>query len=75
LGVCPAATDTRGNGVHGGDTAGRICWAVAGTMCGGVVQGSFASKLGSCLRCDFYQAVMQTEPNPMPHSQLHRLFE
>jgi hypothetical protein len=33
---------------------------VAGTFCGGCVQGSFAEKHASCLECDFNQMV-QTE--------------
>jgi len=35
--------------------AGCLCWIVAGTMCGGSVQGTFAQKIGSCLECDFYK--------------------
>lgn len=37
--------------------AGRACWLVAGTMCGGAVQGTAAQKLGNCRNCDFYQKV------------------
>ncbi|MCC6526105.1 MAG: hypothetical protein IT373_25890 [Polyangiaceae bacterium] len=47
LGACPAA--------HG---HGRDCWLVAGTLCGGEVQGTFAEKLGNCQMCDFYRQVM-----------------
>jgi hypothetical protein len=43
LGVCPAYPD---NGVH--------CAHIAGTLCGGKVQGSFAMKVATCMRCDFY---------------------
>ena len=57
LGVCPAATDQSYDGINGGTRAGRICWAVAGTCCGGRVQGSFAEKRASCLSCDFYRLV------------------
>lgn len=62
LGVCPAADDQSYDGINGGKCAGRICWAVAGTCCGGRVQGSFAEKRASCLSCDFYRLV---------HSQKH----
>lgn len=61
LGVCAAATDVRAEGIHGGTSCGRACWALAGTLCGGEVQGSFAAKLGNCLRCDFYQRVSAEE--------------
>lgn len=28
LGVCPASTDERLNGIHNGENAGRSCWVV-----------------------------------------------
>lgn len=59
LGVCPAATETRLDGVHGGTNGGRACWVVAGTLCGGEVQGIFAQKYATCKDCDFYQMVQQ----------------
>jgi hypothetical protein len=61
LGVCPAATETRTNNLNHGINGGRVCWLVAGTLCGGVVQGTFASKLANCLKCEFYQAVGKEE--------------
>ena len=36
---------------------GRICWAVAGTFCGGKVSGAIAQKLGDCKKCEFYRRV------------------
>lgn len=45
LGVCPAYPDN-----------GTRCARVAGTFCGGEVQGTFAMKLGNCLDCDFYKS-------------------
>ena len=45
LGVCPAYPD------HG-----TLCARMAGTLCGGKVQGSFALKVVNCMRCDFYQS-------------------
>jgi len=60
-GVCPAAADLSYDGINSGKCAGRICWAVAGTLCGGCVQGSFADKRVSCLNCDFYQMVQDEE--------------
>ncbi|GBD98556.1 hypothetical protein BMS3Abin07_00576 [bacterium BMS3Abin07] len=35
LGVCPAATYERLDGIHRGKNGGRVCWIIAGTMCGG----------------------------------------
>lgn len=50
LGACPAAPD------HG-----RDCWFIAGTLCGGQTQGTFAEKLGNCQQCEFYQKAMSGE--------------
>jgi len=61
LGVCPAATMTRADGMNGGIKGGRICWALAGTLCGGQVQGTFAQKLTNCMACDFYKQVRAQE--------------
>lgn len=57
LGVCPAAVETKLDGVHGGINAGRACWVVAGTFCQGEVQGIFAQKYETCRKCDFYKKV------------------
>ena len=55
LGVCPAYPD------HGQD-----CASLAGTLCGGKVQGSFAHKIKNCMQCDFYNSPhyddMQSQP-------------
>ena len=61
LGVCPAASDTTSDGLNGGSNGGRICWAVAGTFCGGEVQGTAAEKQLSCMTCDFFKLVKEEE--------------
>jgi hypothetical protein len=61
LGVCPAATEDRVSGVNGGVNGGRVCWYIAGTLCGGQVQGTFASKLSNCMQCEFYQSAIKEE--------------
>ncbi|MEF9475566.1 MAG: hypothetical protein L0958_02490 [Candidatus Mariimomonas ferrooxydans] len=61
LGICIASTETRTDGINGGKNAGRACWPVAGTLCNGVVQGTFAMKLRECMKCDFYQLVLKEE--------------
>ena len=63
LGVCPAATDVKSNGVNEGVNAGRNCWQIAGTLCGGSVQGTFAEKESTCLSCDFFKKVTKENPN------------
>ena len=61
LGICPAATDQSLNTVHAGKNAGRACWVMAGTFCGGAVQGTEAQKQHNCWRCDFFQFVKKEE--------------
>ena len=61
LGVCPASTDKRLSGTHGGKHAGRACWVIAGTSCDGVVQGTFAQKYQDCTVCEFYRRVKLEE--------------
>jgi nucleoside-diphosphate-sugar epimerase len=75
LGVCPAASEKRLDRVHGGINSGRACWVVAGTFCGGTVQGSFARKQVACKRCDFYNKVQHEERRAVENtnSLLNRL--
>ncbi len=61
MGVCPAAEDASSNGLNSGKNGGRICWAVAGTFCGGKKQGTFADKRLSCMGCEFYKKVNEEE--------------
>jgi hypothetical protein len=61
LGKCPAALERRLDSVHQGKNGGRACWVVAGTLCKGEVQGSFAKKFSNCKECDFYLAVRKEE--------------
>ncbi len=63
LGVCPVAVESRLHNEHGGKNAGRTCWVVAGTLCGGEKQGTFAKKYDTCEKCDFYKLV-KTEEGP-----------
>lgn len=61
FGICPASLNTVLDGVHSGISAGRACWAVAGTMCNGHITGSFAKKYKDCGLCDFYNKVREEE--------------
>ncbi len=67
LGVCPAATDVSTNGKNSGTNGGRYCWKLAGTFCGGKVQGSWADKMTNCQDCAVYNRVKREEgPNFIP---------
>ena len=61
LGVCPATRELRLDGVHQGKNGGRSCWVVAGSLCGGEIQGTFAQKFHNCSSCDFYTSVKAQE--------------
>ena len=67
LGVCPAAIEKKINGVNNGINGGRYCWAVAGTLCGGKVQGTFSLKMSNCMACDFYKMVFKEEKNDISY--------
>ena len=59
--TCLCSTKLCTNGINEGFNGGRACWAIAGTFCGEKAQCSFASKLSSCLECDFYKLVRAEE--------------
>ncbi|MEI6512556.1 MAG: hypothetical protein WCO51_04695 [bacterium] len=61
FGVCPAANNLTYNNMNSGKSAGRYCWKVAGTLCGGKVQGTFADKMSGCLACPFFAQVKSEE--------------
>jgi hypothetical protein len=44
FGVCVAAKED----------LGHSCWAIAGTLCGGKVQGTSAEKEHNCMACELY---------------------
>lgn len=57
LGVCPTFKNDTYDGDNGGKNGGRICWAAAGTFCGGEVRGIFVKDQDSCVECDFFIKV------------------
>ncbi len=61
LGVCPVPLEQKLDGVHNGVNSGRACWAVAGTLCKGQQQGTFAQKFKNCKQCAFYLKVQEEE--------------
>ena len=66
LGVCPVTIQQDLHGAHGGKNAGRACWVIAGSLCGGIIQGTYAQKLTNCWRCDFFN-VVKKEEEPKPY--------
>ncbi len=60
-GVCPAATAVSFHGTNGGQNGGRVCWAVAGAICGTHAEGTFAKGRACCLDCEFLKRVQAEE--------------
>ena len=61
LGECPAALPNIHDGINRGLHGGRVCWAIAGTLCGGKPQGSGVEKIMDCLNCSFLKQVNDDE--------------
>ncbi len=60
-GVCPASTCTSKNGINGGTNAGRSCWSADGTICCRKTQGTYSSKLESCVGCEVFLLITHEE--------------
>jgi CBS domain-containing protein len=60
-GICPTTMASRVDGIHRGINGGRVCFAIAGTLCGGEAQGDLTIKAAECPRCAFYQLVAKEE--------------
>lgn len=69
LGICPAATETRLNGINNGTNGGRACWALAQTLCGGDVQGNLVDKMARCLECTFRKQIIHEEKDQFKSSR------
>ena len=72
-GVCPAAIREACDGVNGGRNAGRCCWSVAGTLCGGTVTCLYGRDLPGCLACDFYALVQSDRKRNRSTRELSRV--
>jgi hypothetical protein len=76
LGICPVTIDEELDGAHEGIGAGRVCWAVVGTFCGGKVQGTYAEKMKDCTKCEFMLLVRQEESlSPLGFKEMRRDIE
>lgn len=59
--ICPASIETLAEGINRGKNAGRCCWAISGTLCHGLKQGTKTEKLEKCVKCDFFNKVQEEE--------------
>jgi hypothetical protein len=71
MGICPAALPCELEGTNNGSFGGRICWAVAGTLCDGAASHNSARKLSTCLECDFLNQVHLEESRGFVLTPLH----
>lgn len=60
-GACPVAEDRMLWGKNRGLYAGRCCWNILGTLCGGASQSTLEAKMDACSRCDFFDMVKHQE--------------
>lgn len=49
------------------------CWFIAGTYCGGEVQGTFAQKITDCAACEVYQLAIDNHPIGQIHESFNNL--
>ncbi len=76
LGICPVTINKELDSAHGGIAAGRACWAVVGSFCGGKIQGTYAEKLKDCSKCKFMALVKREEElNPLGFSIMRHEIE
>jgi len=59
--ICPTALEAAADGLNGGKNGGRICWAIAGTLCLGHHQPSVPRKRSLCRLCPFFRRVKEEE--------------
>lgn len=75
LGICPAYSESKLDGVHGGTNGGRACWILKNTLCGGNLQSNLAVKLGQCVACEFYKSVMGVEEGALSTGELREMLK
>ena len=77
--TCPAAVESRADGIHNGLNGGRCCWAVTAAL---RQQGISLEQSGmGCNGCDFYRLVRNEEEQrltlryiqPAPRQQVNSL--
>ncbi len=62
LGTCPATLPNKYDSFNKGKHGGRFCWAIAGTLCVGKLEGAaYIDKLGNCIHCKFLEQVSEEE--------------
>jgi hypothetical protein len=57
VGSCPAFTETKYDGINGGNNGGRFCWAVEGKCCDVAFPNSFLT----CSECSVLRRVRSEE--------------
>jgi hypothetical protein len=60
-GICPAAQNSRYQGINGGQASGRFCWTEPDTNCKKFLEESD----GGCMLCSFFTRVLHEEGEGM----------
>lgn len=58
---CPARSSELYDGINNGKNAGRVCWAVVGTMCRDKTTKDLSAKYSDCMDCKFFDYVHHGE--------------
>ena len=56
-GICPAAIESRANGIHQGMNGGRCCWVISDSYCKIGEKDDVAGTFVECRNCEFYAIV------------------
>ena len=59
----PSATEEKAGNPKNEKTEGRACSVIPGTVCEGMIQGTFIEKFEECKSCEFYQEIKEKEEN------------
>jgi hypothetical protein len=60
-GACPTARELVLDGVNDGRAGGRLCWSVAGTMCGDRITCEWALQRMTCVSCPVFRMIRREQ--------------
>lgn len=61
FGICPTTISSQAEGINGGHNGGRMCWAIAGTLCAVGDQAHTNRGPDRCAACQFFRKVREEE--------------
>ncbi len=61
--IYPSVNENSLSSFNNGETEIRACPVIEGTVCEGMIQGTFIEKFEECRTCEFYKKTKQEEEN------------